>query len=327
MVNRQLVLVAIDHATDIERTMAFALGTAKARGADVHAIQAVPHRAMHVDDHADLWAFEPHDDRGAAIGARLASTPRSANHHGVRVRRVILRGEPEHVIPAYAQLHEAAVLVVEHGYGSSRSWRNNRVIDDMARRSPIPLFVLPRRLTTKRDDSAPRRILTPVDFSIASAAALRTALALARRHGARVTLLHALRDVPRHLVFSGSEAWKVVRRLPGQQEAAAERLRRQAAFFGAGDVETEVATGAAHGAILEIARRSDPDLIVMGIAHRSWFNRVLFGSTLRRVLRRALVPVLVVPVVAGTHSWPDEHLVDQLGSRAWPESAAGRVAA
>ena len=197
-----------------------------------------------------------------------------------------------------------------HGSGETAAWWTR-----LARRSPIPLLVLPKRRTTERDESAPRRILTPVDFSIASAVALRTAVELARRHGARLTLLHSLNDVPRHMTFSGGGAWEVVRRLPARKEAAAERLRRKAAFFGADDVDTEVATGLADGAILEIARRSDPDLIVMGSAHRSWLDRVLFGSTLRRVLRRATVPVLVVPVVAGAHTWPNEHLVDQLGSR------------
>ena len=327
MLKRQLVLVAIDHATDVERTMEAALGVAKARGADVHAIEVVPHRAVLVDDRRDLWTFVPHDDRGVAIGPRLASIPRSVDRDGVRVRRVTLRGEPAHVIPAYAQLHEASVLVVERDYGSSRFWQNGRVVNTMARRSPIPLLVLPKGHTTERDESAPRRILTPVDSSVASAVALRTAVELARRHGARITLLRTLIDVPRRMTFSGGGAWEVVRRLPAQKEAAAERLRRKAAFFGADDVDTEVATGLADGAILETARRSDPDLIVMGIAHRSWLDRVLFGSTLRRVLRRATVPVLVVPVVAGAHAWPNEHLVDQLGSRVWSDSADGRVAA
>jgi hypothetical protein len=33
---------------------------------------------------------------------------------------------------------------------------------------------------------------------------------------------------------------------------------------------------------------------------------VLFGSTLRSVLRRAKVPVLVLPVLAGAHKWLGE---------------------
>src|SRR6188474_3358139 len=128
MLKRQLVLIAIDHATDVQ-TMEAALSTTKARGADVDVIQVVPHRGVHVDDGTDLWPFEPHDDRGVAIGARLASMPRSAGHDGVRVRRVTLRGEPAHVIPAYAQLHEASVLAIERDYGSSRFLRNGRVVD------------------------------------------------------------------------------------------------------------------------------------------------------------------------------------------------------
>jgi nucleotide-binding universal stress UspA family protein len=326
MLKRQLVLVAIDHATDVERTMAFALRTAKSRGADVHAIEVFPHRAMDVADRADIRGFEPHNDRGVA-GARSRLMPQAADHDGVRVQRVTLRGEPERAIPAYAQLYEASVLVLERDYGSSRFWRNGRVVNELARRSPMPLLVLPKRRTTERDEFPPRRILTPVDFSIASAVALRTAVEIVRRHGARITLLHTLDDVTRHMTFSGGGAWEVIRRLPARKEAAAERLRRRAAFFGANDVDTEVATGLADGAILEIARRSDLDLIVMGSARRSWLDRMLFGSTLRRVLRRATVPVLVVPVVAGAHTWPNEHLVDQLDGRAWSDSGGGRIAA
>ena len=324
MLNRQLILVAIDHATDVERLIGVAVRTAKARGADVHVIQVVPSRAVHVGRFGP-WLAEPHDGRGVDTGAGVASFLRSTDHDDVRVHSVTLRGAPAQLIPAYAQLHQAALLVVERGYGSSRFWRNTRVLDEVARQSPIPVLVLPK--PQRHEPEAPlRRILTPVDFSIASAVALRTAMELSRRHGARITLVHALKDVPRHMVSSGSEAWALVRRLPAQLEAVAERLRRKAAFFGAADLDTEVATGAADGAILEFAARSEADLVVMGIAHRSWLERLVFGSTLRRVLRRTTVPVLVVPVVAGAQAWRDE-TAEPVGSRAWTASAVGRVAA
>jgi nucleotide-binding universal stress UspA family protein len=325
MSKRQLVLVAVDYATDVARTMKAALGTAKARGADVHVIHVMPHRAVHVDDRAERSPFELQDDRSVVLGARLASMLRSADHDGMRVRRVTLRGEPADVIPAWAQLHEASVLVVEREYGSARFWRNGRVVDAMTRRSPIPLLVLPKGRTTERDESAPRRILTPIDFSVASAVALRTAVELGRRDGARLTLLHSLTDVTRHMTFSSGGAWALIRRLPAHKEAAADRLRRTASFFGADDVDTEVATGLADGAILESARRRDPDLIVVGSAPRPWHDRLLRRSTLRRVLRRARVPVLVVPVVAGAHIWPND--LDQLGRGGSADSADRRLAA
>ena len=266
----------------------------------------------------------------------IAASPLARGSHRCRDRRTMMvcvfdasryEASPQTSFRRGPSSTRPQVLVVERDYGSSRFWRNGRVVDAMARRSPIPLLVLPKRRTTERDESAPRRILIPIDFSIASAVALRTAVELARRHGARLTLLHTLHDVTRHMTFSGGGAWELIRQLPAQKEAAAERLRRKASFFGADDVDTEVATGLADGAILEIARRSDPDLVVMGSAHRSWLDRVLLRSTLRRVLRRARVPVLVVPVVAGAHTWPNEHLVDQLGSRGFSDDAGGRVAA
>lgn len=314
MTDRTLVLVAIDHATDVERAIGFALSIARARGADVHVLEVLPHHAVRFDGHAGLWRFESSDRSGISIGARVASVVRSGDGAGARarVRRLTLRGTPEQAIPAYAQLHQAALLVVERNYGSWRFWRNGRVVDELARQSPVPVLVLPKNQPLKQEQHGFRRILAPIDFSVASAVALRTAADLSRRHGARVTLLHAIQDSPRHLVFSGSEAWGVVRRLPGLLESVAQRLRRRAAVFGANDVDTEVATGDADGAIVEIARRTDADLIVMGVAHRSSLDRLMFGSTLRRLLRRATVPVLVIPVVAGAHAWPDEQRSDSI---------------
>ena len=290
MMNRQLILVAIDRATDATRLMAAARSVARARGADIDVLQVLPLHALQDAGSPDVG---PADDGG------------------VRVRRVTLRGTPAHVIPAYGQLHGATLLVVQRDYGSSRFWRSSRVVDALARRSSVPLLVLPPRARIEAGVPELRRILTAVEFSIASAVAVKTAADLSRRHGARLTLMHALENVAPHMVFSGGEAWEVAQRLPAQLDAVATRLRRRAAFLGAGDVDTDVATGNPSRAILEIAARSSADLIVMGIAHRSWLARLTFGSTLRRVLRRTTVPTLVVPVVAGDERWPDEQRVDQ----------------
>ena len=61
MFNRPLVLVAIDHATDVERVMEVALSAAMARAAVVRVIQVVPHVAVRFDDGPDRWTLGPHD--------------------------------------------------------------------------------------------------------------------------------------------------------------------------------------------------------------------------------------------------------------------------
>ena len=308
MFRRQLVLAAIDHATDIGRTMDVALTVARGRSADIDVIRVVPHKAVPIDERPKADALDARDGRNTDLDAQLASSRQTAEQHGVRLRTVTLHGEPAQVVPAYAQLHDASLLILERDYGSSRFWRSSRVVDDVARRSPIPLLVLPRRQRRERDVPSARRVVTAVDFSVASAVALRTAADLSRRYGARLTVVHALADVPQYLAFGGGEAFEVVRQRPEHVKAVAERLRHRAASVGANDVDAEVATGTAEGAILETAARTGADLVVMGIAHRSWLDRVLGGSTMRRVLRRATMPVLVVPVVAGGHVWPSPAL-------------------
>ena len=72
MLKRQLVLVAIDHATDVERTMEAALGTAKARGADVHVIQVVPPSC-------------PCNDRARSMAVRASRQPRRRHWSAARI--------------------------------------------------------------------------------------------------------------------------------------------------------------------------------------------------------------------------------------------------
>jgi nucleotide-binding universal stress UspA family protein len=327
MMQRQRILVAIERGTNRPRAVAVARRIAKARGADVDVLHVLPQRTVDGDEWWEPWSVRGRDDGRVSLGSRIASMLRSDDSDGVRVRSVTLRGTPEHVIPAYSQIHQATLLVVPRDYGSGRFWHNGRVINELARRSPVPVLVLPKQQRRGQRQPGLRRILAPVDFSVASAVALRTVADLSRRHDARVTLVHALEGVPPHMVFSGSEAWAMARRLPARLDAVTKRLRAKAAVLGVDNVDTEVATGDAHRAILDIASRTGYDLVVMGIPHRSWLDRVMFGSTLRRVLRRATVPVLAVPVVAGKYTWPDDVGADRVSRSICAEPAADRVAA
>ena len=321
MFNRSLVLVATDDPTTAERTVGVAISIARQRGAEVHALRVI-------SDDSATYALGLHSEVGADIGPRLLANQQSAERDGVRLRHVTLRGEPEYVVPEYGQLHQATVLVIERDYGSPRLWPNARVVRELARRSPMPLLVLPPSGRTCEAGAGVRvnHIVAPVDFSMASAMAVKTAVSLARRHGSRLTLLHAIENVPKHMVFSGSEAWRVMQRVPARTRAIAQQLRRHAAMLGADEVEAQAVTGAPHRAILDVTAQRDADLVVMGVAPRSWFDRTVFGSTLHGVLRRSNVPVLIVPVVAGAHEWLNAS-DDEIGSGRWSDPASERQAA
>jgi nucleotide-binding universal stress UspA family protein len=221
------------------------------------------------------------------------------------------------VIPAYAQLIDASLVVVGYHYGSCRLWRNSSVSRRLSRSSPVPVLVVPPGADAAAQPL--KRIVAAVDLTVASAIALRKAADLSQRHGASLTILHAM-ELPEHMVFSGGEAWRLVQRLPANAELRSEVLKRTARVYGAPNAEPVVATGDAQRLIVATVTESAADLIVMGVAPRSWMDEMVSGSTLRAVLRHATTPVLVVPVVAGDYEWVDEI---QEGSARIPSTADG----
>jgi nucleotide-binding universal stress UspA family protein len=291
--NRSLVVVPVDGSPETERTVRYAMGIAKLRGADVHLIQVVSRRS------GTLWRAPASERR---LRARLRALQPAVEQDGVFVRIVTLRGHHDGVILAYAQLNAASLIVVGHHYGSSRLWRNSSIASRLSRSSPVPVLVAPALDAVALPV---RRILAAVDFTVSSAIALRTAADWSKRHGARVTVLHAMEPLDQ-MALSGGEASRLVHRLPAEVRVLSQRLKRKAKASGFADAEPMVVTGDACHGIVATAKDTRADLIVMGVAPRTRFDEALSGSTLRAVLRRPPVPVLVVPVVGGAHEWIDE---------------------
>ncbi len=144
---------------------------------------------------------------------------------------------------------------------------------------------------------ARQHYLVAVDFSPGSRRALRTARELARRTGARLTLLHVrpFSDVKAAVV---EERGDLLRRKDRtlRIEMARHFAKRLDALRRAGADESGlVLRGAADVALCREVRRGY-DLLVMGSRGRGIVGSLFLGSTTQRVLARSRVPVLVVPV-------------------------------
>jgi nucleotide-binding universal stress UspA family protein len=143
-----------------------------------------------------------------------------------------------------------------------------------------------------------REVVCAVNFSLASAAAARTAMGLVQAARGRLTLLHVMEPNPhQQMVLSGGEALRYLNEYEARAAMASERLMR---LVPSGDrglcrVEPLVVSGMPHQMILRAASEAKADLIVMGATSRSLAEELLLGSTARSVLRRARCPVLVVP--------------------------------
>ena len=123
-----------------------------------------------------------------------------------------------------------------------------------------------------------RRILAAVDFSAWTPDVVATAAGLARAAGARLELLHVL---PLRETDTGAAEAQLALCVPPVL---------------AGDVAARRVTRAvvAELGILEVARESGADLIVLGTHGRTGLQHIQLGSVAERVVELSPVPVLTV---------------------------------
>jgi len=158
----------------------------------------------------------------------------------------------------------------------------------------------------------PRRILVAVDFGQASARALRVADALAARHGAAITALHAeTLEVPPYFTH---DQLKEVERNRAQARREAQRYLESYVRSSAPSAAASLVDGPAVEAVLSAA--AGHDLLVLGTHGRRGPSRWWIGSVAERVVRDSPVPALVVR--AEPEPTPGEHVF------ARPVAVAGR---
>lgn len=140
------------------------------------------------------------------------------------------------------------------------------------------------------------RILCATDFSDVSTKAEAYAVAMARRHGARLRLLHVAPPLP--LVAQYGELPLDVRmfdeqRLDTERAMQAARARAQAAGV---PTDADLLDGAPVSEILDASRSAD--LVVLGTHGRGGFDRLMLGSVAEKVLRNVRCAVMVVPATS-----------------------------
>jgi nucleotide-binding universal stress UspA family protein len=141
-----------------------------------------------------------------------------------------------------------------------------------------------------------KNILVATDFSEAADAALGYGRALARNFGATLHVLHVADDI---YVRLGGDAYVAV--LPELQRDVEEAARKRLAELLVDDdpdplpTKPVVVTASASAlAIVDYARNSAIDLVVVGTHGRGAVAHLLMGSVAERVVRTAPCPVLTV---------------------------------
>ncbi|GLR13713.1 universal stress protein [Chitinimonas prasina] len=142
-----------------------------------------------------------------------------------------------------------------------------------------------------------KRILVPLDASPTASSGLEEAIRLAHALRAKLHLFHV---VDLHLVYMDYNGTaELADYVHALREAGQELLHKAQALAARQDVSAEVhaeecRTAETINLILQEARRTHADLLVIGTHGLRGFQRLVMGSTAEGVARLSPVPVLLV---------------------------------
>ncbi len=141
-------------------------------------------------------------------------------------------------------------------------------------------------------------ILVAIDGSTTSSRGLEIAIELAKRFGAKLHLLHVVRNMqlPKELgrlieVEKMQESRQNVLNMVGEQVLT--QAKRVAESKGVKSIEQDIGTGDPATAIVRYADRNGVDLITVGSRGLGQVEGMLMGSVSRKVSSLAKVPCLI----------------------------------
>jgi nucleotide-binding universal stress UspA family protein len=143
-------------------------------------------------------------------------------------------------------------------------------------------------------------ILVPLDGSAFSEHALPLAMSLARRAGGPLRLVHV--HVPLLVVSNETMVLyddELEERLRARKQAYLDAVVKRIAACSPISVTSQLAEGTASEALEEVIRSTGASLVVMTTHGRGPVSRFWLGSVTDYLIRRASVPVLLVPAQTG----------------------------
>lgn len=229
-----------------------------------------------------------------AAEASLADAARELDGGPLHVETVLLRGRPADALLGEARRIGADLIVVgSRGHGTLDAMLLGSVSAEIVARSAVPVLVV-------RSATADQALLA-WDGSAAAEAAARLVEAWPAFRNAHVRVAAVVDRgpwwvtvppiVPAETLTLFEDAWEAAER-----KAASDVRRLAARLRDAGiDADETVLAGDPGPALIQAARDSRVDLVVMGTHGRHGLARVVLGSVARTLVLHAPASVLVVP--------------------------------
>lgn len=301
--NFKHILVATDLSDAARQTYPHAVALAKALGTKL--------TVLHVDEVADrgmesIKSFEGYLQMvSTARRERIEQLKEDFEDLGVpEVDIVIEAGEAKKVIDRFARERGADLVVIaRHGRGLQPLHLMGSVAQHIVRLAEVPVMVVPiapGAPPTASDALAlPRyeHVLAATDLSDASRLGLQATLNLAGRLHARVTAAHVIHWPTLVSVFPGEAPLVLTRsKIHDLRIYFKRELDKSVEGLTGAPLETRVVLGdTAAETLVEAATNLGASLLTIPSTGKGALKRWLLGSTTERVVKRATVPVIVMP--------------------------------
>jgi nucleotide-binding universal stress UspA family protein len=231
--------------------------------------------------------------------AYLSEEATTARMNGIDVTTVVQAGMPAELILEYATHHDAAMIVMAtHGYSGIRRWAIGSVADKVVHKASVPVLLIRGTIIPAKPVQL-KKLLVPLDGSKVSEQALPHAITLARAAGAQLTLLHVLDPLVEASV--GVRPFGLNMTHPDWVlDDALDRVNTHLSDIAAGianeelKVDTLAVVGYPAEAIVDEAKRTHSNMIVMATHGYSGIRRWALGSIADKVLHETSTPLLLI---------------------------------
>jgi nucleotide-binding universal stress UspA family protein len=196
------------------------------------------------------------------------------------------------LIAAARDLRSGLIVMSTHGGSGLGRWVSGSVTDQVLRAAEAPVLLVPAKARRPWPPAGPRRVLITLDGSDLAERALGATSAFARALDADVTLLRVVERSNRSPDADPRDELDAARAYLVDAAARIEPHPRAARRPGVA-VATEVGDPAT--AILSVARETGAHAITLAVHGHRDLGHLVRGSVVTRTLRRADVPVLLVP--------------------------------
>jgi nucleotide-binding universal stress UspA family protein len=280
------ILVPVDGSPLAERALPYAHVFARAAGAGVLLVQAVP-------PSAELDGVEVGSARTRQAAHDYLRDLASRQPRPDRVNTKVVAGEAADALIAEIGATQPELVVMStHGRSGLGRWIYGSVADALMRRADAPILLVPAACSAVWPGDRAPRILVPLDGSELAEGALELVEPWASAFQAEITVLRAVE--PRAMAATDPAALLWLDPTAEQEEArsyVAEVVKKlQSAGYACRGSD---AYGFAVPTILDTAHAEAADVIALATHGSGGLTRLLMGSVATGVVQRACVPVLL----------------------------------